>query len=151
MRKNTQMTWWRISRRVRGHARTVRGVPQSKSPRGGSFLKKEQERERCGEGLLRFGKEKEGLLLSPRDLGPTCAWHARTVRDSPADGPAPRRGRSVISSRTSSTAPSAIDPRGRSAPHQRTVCQVPRTVRPTTADSPTSLFHFSLIYFEIKI
>jgi hypothetical protein len=128
--------------------------PNRNPQEGGPSLRKskrERERERCGEGLLQFGNEKEGLLLSPRDLGPTCAWHARTVRDSPADGPAPRRGRTVISSRTSSTAPSAIDLRGRSAPHQRTVRQVQRTVRPTTADSPTSLFHFSLIYFEIKI
>jgi hypothetical protein len=83
--KNTWMTWWRISWRFRGCAWTVRGVPQSKSPRGG-VLSWERAKERCGEGLLRFGKKKERAVgLSPRDLGPTCARHARTVCDAPAD------------------------------------------------------------------
>jgi hypothetical protein len=75
--------------------------------------------------------------LSLRVLGPTCARHARTVRDAPADsprcprgqsarcadGPAPRRGRSVIRSRTSSTAPLPTEPSGQSVSPWRTVRQ----------------------------
>jgi hypothetical protein len=84
--------------------------------------------------------------------------HARTVRDSPTDSP--RGARTVrhlgadgplfhpeppVPPRAPSTR--ADGPRrtgGRSARYGR-------TVRPTDADSPTSLFHFSLIYSEIKI
>jgi hypothetical protein len=57
-------------------------------------------------------------------------WHTRGQSTRCADGPAPRHRRSVICIRTSSTTPSATDLCGRSAPHRRTVCHVPRTVRP---------------------
>jgi hypothetical protein len=120
--KNTRMTWWRISRRVWGYARTVRGVPQSKSPRRGPFLEREQERKR-DEGLLRFGKEKGELMTylpatwdpPARDMRGLSATPLRTVREV--------RGRSVICTRTSSTSPLAHEPRGRSAPPRRRVRQ----------------------------
>jgi hypothetical protein len=159
------MTWWRISRRVRACARTVWGVPQSKSPRRGSFLEREQERDERRRLWSGWRRKESSASFTARDLGPTTTRDLGPTRatraDSPrltrersarsADGPTPQRGRSVIASRTSSTAPSANDPRGRSLKRWWTVRQVPRTVRPTAAGSPTNLFKFSLIYSKIKI
>jgi hypothetical protein len=34
-----------------------------------------------------LGTRREASNLTPRDLGPTGAWQARTFRDAPADGP----------------------------------------------------------------
>jgi hypothetical protein len=48
------------------------------------------ERARKKEGwrsLAVWERERRADDLSPRDLGPTCARHAWTVRDAPADGP----------------------------------------------------------------
>jgi hypothetical protein len=131
------MTWWRISRRVRGCARTVRGVLQSKSQEGGLFFEREQEREK-GDDLGRVGEEKESCFVfiprpgSHRRAAPVdsprrpCGQSARR-----ADGPTPQRGRSVITSRTSRAAPLLHEPRGRSAPPWRTVRQ----------EQPDSLAH----------
>jgi hypothetical protein len=127
------MTWWRTSRRVRGRARTVRGVPQTKCPRGVSFLEREKEREREREreeeDLGRVGEEKEALLhLHP------AAW------DPPVRG---TRGQPAVPSRTVRVV------RGRFATPARTVryllqndqcCtsspRASRTVRAALADNP---------------
>jgi hypothetical protein len=91
-----------------------------------------------------LGKRKEAADLSPRDLGPTCAWHARTVRHPSADGPLFAPERPVSPLFPTSRADGPRRPGGRSA-------RSGRTVRPTAADSPTFLYIFSLIYSEIKI
>jgi hypothetical protein len=137
------MTWWRTSRRVRERARTVRGVPQTKSPRGVSFLEREEERERKREDLGRDGEEK-GVPASfaSRDLGPTRARHLRTVHGAHTDGP---RGAQTVR-RPGADSPLFV-------PEHPVLPLSPpsgRTVRPTAADSPTFLFFFSLIYSEIK-
>jgi hypothetical protein len=166
MRKNTQMTWWRTSRRVWGCARTVPGVPQSKSPRGGSFLEKERARERERERERERGRERErdversfcGLGTRKKELLTyllATRSHLRAARvDSPrrtrgqsarcADGPAHRRGRSVICTRTSSITPIALEPRRRSTPHRRTVRQVQPDSPTHWADNSTCLFLFQL-------
>jgi hypothetical protein len=106
------------------------GECSNQNPQGGGFFFEiEQERE-GGEGFLRFGKERGDNRLNFSRPG----THRRAARaDSPrrpcgrstrcADGPAPRRGRSVIRSRTSSAAPLPHEPRRQSAPSWRTVRQ----------------------------
>jgi hypothetical protein len=122
------MTWWRTLRRVWGCARTVRGVPQTKSPRGCLFLR-ESKKERKREHLGRVGEEKGSLLrFHP------AAW------DPPARG---TRGQSAEPTRT------VREVRGRSGTQARTVrylfqdiqyCPSPhraaRTVRVALADGP---------------
>jgi hypothetical protein len=135
-------------------------------PKEGVFSwEREQERDERRRLWSGWRRKESSASFTARDLGPTTTRDLGPTRatraDSPrltrersarsADGPTPQRGRSVIASRTSSTAPSANDPRGRSLKRWWTVRQVPRTVRPTAAGSPTNLFKFSLIYSKIKI
>jgi hypothetical protein len=144
------MTWWRTSRRVQRYARMVRGVLQSKSPRRGSFSPQEQER-KTKMGLW-FGLGRKGYVCwlstsrpwphlraecadSPRR---TCKQSVRRV-DGPLFHPEPPVPPGAPSTR-------ADDPRrtgGRSAKYGQ-------TVRPTAADSPSSLFLFSLDIFRDK-
>jgi hypothetical protein len=152
------MTWWRTSRRFRGHARTVRGVHQTKSPRGCLFLR-ESKREREEEDLGRVGEEKGSLLhLHPTAWGPPArdthrqsAEPSRTVREvrgrsahPGADGPLFAPEHLVLLLFPTSRADGPRCPGGQSA-------RSGRTVRPTAVDGLTSLFNFSLIYLEIKI
>jgi hypothetical protein len=114
--------------------------------------KERKEMTSCG-----LGRRKEATGLSLRVLGPTSAQHARIVRDAPhgqsarcADGPAPRRGRSVIRSRTSRTAPLPLEPRGQSASPWRTVRQE-RMGSPAHLRGPSGLpFLFQLDIFRDK-
>jgi hypothetical protein len=91
-----------------------RGSARIKIPKKGAFSLRESKKEREGKTSCGLGKGEGAADLSPRDLGPTSARHARTVRgahaDGPrgarmvrhpgADGPAPRRGRSGTPART---------------------------------------------------
>jgi hypothetical protein len=109
--------------------------------------KGEKEEERVG-----FGKEKDGCLTTSRGLGPTRAWHGRTVRDTPADSPRGERTvrtpgadcplflpeRPKMHLLPMSHADGLRCPGGQSA-------RSSRTVRPVAADGPTSLFKFSVI------
>jgi hypothetical protein len=52
----------------------------------GAFSLRESKKEREGKTSCGLGKRKEATDLSPRDLGPTSARHARTVRGAHADG-----------------------------------------------------------------
>jgi hypothetical protein len=93
------MTWWRTSRRVRGCARTVRGVPQEKSLRGGYHFEREQEKgERDELASVEEGKERlnrfHPAAWDPpaRDTGRQSVKPPRTVREA--------RGRSGPQART---------------------------------------------------
>jgi hypothetical protein len=88
---------------------------------------KKERKKRRGSGL---GKKKGWLLdYIPRPGShPRAAWadgprHPRGQSARRADGPDPRRGRSVITSRTTSEAPPPHKSRGRSALPWRTVRQ----------------------------
>jgi hypothetical protein len=145
------MTWWRTSRRVWGCARTVRGVPWSKSPRGGFFLEREQERGK-EMGFFSVWRRRSHVCLIYRSWarphlraartnslrGVRTVWHPDT--DGPLLYPEP----SVLPRAPSNRADGPCRTGGRSARYNRTVW-------PTVADSPSSFFLFSLIYFEIKI
>jgi hypothetical protein len=139
------MTWWRTSRRVRGRARMVRGVPQTKSPRRVPFSR-DRARERGKKKTLVGLEKRKGFPASftSRGLGPTRARHPRTVRGAYADDP---RGAWTVRHPGADSSlfvpehpvlplsePSCVDsPRrlgGRSA-------RSGRTIRPTFADSPT--------------
>jgi hypothetical protein len=139
------MTWWRTSRRVRGYARTVREVLESKSPRREPFLRERARKiERRG---LHSVWEREGrqLTLLIRDLGPTGARQAPTVHDTLADSPRGARTvrtpgadcplmrpeHPVLHLHPTSHADGPRCPGGQSA-------RSSRTVRPVDADGPTS-------------
>jgi hypothetical protein len=104
------------------------GSALNEIPKGVSFLEREQEREREEVDLGRVGEEK-GLHLHPTPWDPptrgtrgqSAAPRGPSARC--ADGSPPRRGLSVICSRTTSAAPPPHEPRGRSAPPWRTVRQ----------------------------
>jgi hypothetical protein len=157
MRKNTRLTWWRTSRRVRRCARAVRGVPQTKSPRRGPFLERERARDgEIEEAWVGFEKKERDcltyVLTAPSHLHVPRAKSSRRTRGQSArcsDSPAPRRGRSVICTRTSSTASIAFKPHGLSAPHRETVRQVQPDSPAHWADSPSCLF-FQLDIFRDK-
>jgi hypothetical protein len=139
------MTWWRTSRRVRGYARTVREVLESKSPMREPFLRERARKiERRG---LHSVWEREGRqpTLLNRDLGPTGARQAWTVRNTPADS---QRGARTVQTpsadcplmlpehpvlhlRPKSHTDGPRCPGGHSA-------RSSRTVRPVDADGPTS-------------
>jgi hypothetical protein len=139
------MTWWRTSRRVRGYARMVREVLESKSPRREPFLRERARKiERRG---LHSVWEREGRqpTLLIRDLGPTGARQVWTVRDTPADSP---RGAQMVRTpgadcplmlpehpevhlRLTSHADGPRCPSGQST-------RSSRTVRPVDTDGPTS-------------
>jgi hypothetical protein len=152
------MTWWRTSRRVRGRARMVRGVPQTKSPRRVPFLETEQEREGKRRPWSGWRRERGSLLhLHP------AAWDP-PARDTRRQSAEPTRivrvvrGRSGTSARTVcylfqniQYCPSPHEPRGQSASPWRTVRQE-RTDSPAHRRGLSDLpFFFSLIYSEIKI
>jgi hypothetical protein len=150
------MTWWRISRRVRGCARTVQGCSNQNPQGGGLFFDKEQERER-DEVFLRFGKEKGGqqaYLLATWDQPTrgTCGQSAapsRMVREvrGRSDTPARTVRYLLQNAQCCSSSPRAartVRAAGRSA-------RSDRTVQPTAADCPTFLYIFSVIYSEIEI
>jgi hypothetical protein len=128
-----------------------------KSSKVGAFSmresKKEKQRSYCG-----LGRRARATGLSLRVLEPTSARHAWTVRDAPTDSL--RGAQTVLHPGANGPlfAPECpvlllfptrrVDgprcPGGQSAINGR-------TVRPTTAEGPTSLFNFSLIYSETKI
>jgi hypothetical protein len=111
----------------------------------GAFAVWEEERKSCWLISSRPGPHLRAARVD--SLRHTCRQSARC-----ADGPVPRRGWSVICTRTSSTTPIALELCGRSAPHRRTVRQVQTDSPAHWADSPTCpFFYFSLIYSEIKI
>lgn len=72
------MTWWRITRSVRGCARTVREPLQQRESMRGVFCGERDERERWREVVVRLEKERVAALLSRRPR-PTCAGQPRTV------------------------------------------------------------------------
>jgi hypothetical protein len=115
------------------------GECSNQNPQGGVLFLRESKRKGEWWRLGRVWEEEKELVdLSAHGLGPTCARHARTVRDTPADSS--RGARTVWH-------PGADDPRHTGG--QSAKCS--RTVWPTTADSLIRLFNFSLIYSEIKI
>jgi hypothetical protein len=131
MRKNTWMTWWRISRRVWGYARTVRGVPQSKSPRGGPSLRKskrEREREMWRRALAVWEGEGRVVVISPRP-----GTHLRVAR---ADSPRLTSGRSGTPTRTDRYFIQNIQYRPKCHRPAWTVHAAPADSPPGTADSP---------------
>jgi hypothetical protein len=130
------MTWWRTSRRVRGRARMVRGVPQTKSPRGVSFLEREQEREEERTPGSGWRIERSACFIYIQRPG----THPRAAT---ADSPPSPHGQSAEPTRTVRVV------RGRSGTPTRTVrylfqsiqyCPSPhraaREVRVTLADGP---------------
>jgi hypothetical protein len=99
-------------------------------PKRETFSLRGSKKERKKVTWVGLGKEKECLLVFILRPGS----HMRTARaDGPrrprgqstrhADSPAPRRGRSVIASRTTSAAPLPHEPCGRATPPWRTVRQ----------------------------
>jgi hypothetical protein len=99
-KKNTRMTWWRTSRRVRGRARMVRGVPQTKSPRRVPFLETEQEREGKRRPWSGWRRERGSLLhLHPAAWDPP-AHDTRRQSAEPTRIVRVVRGRSGTSART---------------------------------------------------
>jgi hypothetical protein len=106
------------------------GSAPNEIPKGVSFLEREQEREGGRGPWSSWRRERFPASFTSHSLGPTRARHPQTVRRALADGPRgartvrpPRRGRSIICSRTSSAAPLSYEPRGRSALPRRTVRQ----------------------------
>jgi hypothetical protein len=98
-------------------------------PKRDLFFEREQEREKGDDLGSGWGKRRVLLVFIPRPGshprsaladGPRC-HRGQSARH--ADGPDPRRGRSVITSRTSSEAPPLHEPRGRSVLPWRTVRQ----------------------------
>jgi hypothetical protein len=135
------------------------GECPNQNPQGEGLFLSESKRKRDGcRSLAVWEGERRAIDISPRVVGPTCARHAWTVRDALADSPQGARTVRHPGADGPLFAPErpappllptnrADDPRrpgGRSARNGR-------IVQPTTADSPTSLFNFILIYSEIKI
>jgi hypothetical protein len=126
------------------------GECPKRNPQGEGLFLRESKRKRDGWCLGRVWEERDCLtyLLAARSHLRTARADslrgARTVRHPGADGllfhPEPR----VPLQAPSTHADSPRRTGGRSAEYGR-------AVRPTAADSPTSLFHFSLIYSEIRI
>jgi hypothetical protein len=135
------------------------GECPKRNPQGGCLFLRESKRERGKKKTLVGLDKRKGFPASftSRGLGPTRAKYPWTVRGAHADGP---RGawtvrhpgadsplfvpeHPVLPLSPPSRADSPCRPGERSTRSRQ-------IVRPTSTDSPTFLFLFSLIYSEIK-
>jgi hypothetical protein len=133
------------------------GECSKRNPQEGSLFLRESKTERKNKALGRLEKRRVPCFV----FIPRPGTHPRTAPvDSPrsprgrsarcADGPAPRRGQSVIHSRTSSTAPLPTEPCEQSASPWRTVRQE-RTDSPAHRREQSDLpFLFQLDKFRDK-
>jgi hypothetical protein len=120
--------------------------PKQSPQEGGSFLEREQERGKEMRFFSVWRRSPVCLTYSSR-VRPTCARHARTVRDAPADSPRGTRtirhpgADDLLLSPEPPILPGA--PSTRADGPRRTDGQSARncrTVRPTAADGPSLPF-----------